>query len=106
MDRPDIPDFFIRNQKGGGGFDPDKFLGNNKFLIIILVLLFLILPNTVVLVGAGQRAVVFNRLTGMEKRVLPEGVQLIIPLVQEASIYSVREISYIFTNERTRSKSL
>lgn len=103
MDKPDIPDFFI-NPKGGSNFDPDKFLSKYKMVIIAIIVLFLVLPNIVILVGAGQRAVVFNRVTGMEKRVLEEGVQLVIPFIQEASIYNVREISYIFSDKPERSK--
>ena len=102
MDRPDIPDFFI-NPKGGG-FDPDKFLSKYKMIIIGALVVFLVIPNIVILVGAGQRAVIFNRVTGVEKRVLEEGVQLVIPFVQEASIYNVREISYIFSDKPERSK--
>lgn len=102
MDKPDIPDFFINPNKGG--FDPDQFLGRYKWMIIAAILIFLVVPNIIVLVGAGQRAVVFNRITGMEKRVLPEGVQVIIPLVQQAIIYNVREISYIFSDKSDRSR--
>ena len=103
MDKPDIPDFFT-NPRGGANFDPDKFLSKYKFIIIGIVVLFLVLPNIVILVGAGQRAVVFNRVTGIEKRVLEEGIQLVIPFIQEASIYNVREISYIFSDKPERSQ--
>ena len=104
MDRPDIPDFFINPKGGKNNFDPDKFLSQYKFVLIAIVVLFLVVPNLVILVGAGQRAVVFNRITGMEQRVLTEGVQLVLPFIQEASIYNVREISYIFSNKSERSK--
>lgn len=103
MDKPEIPDFFI-NPKGGNNFDPDKFLSKYKFIFISLIVLFLVVPNIVILVGAGQRAVIFNRITGMEKRVLAEGVQLIIPFIQSPTIYNVREISYIFSDKPERSK--
>ncbi|MDD9897595.1 MAG: prohibitin family protein [Candidatus Melainabacteria bacterium] len=105
MDRPDIPDFFnARNFNNSGGFDPDKFLGKNKWTILLVIALIFIVPNFVILVGAGQRAVIFNRVTGMEQRVLEEGVQLIIPLVQQATTYNVREISYIFSDKSARSR--
>jgi prohibitin 2 len=103
MDKPDIPDFFI-NPKGGNNFDPDKFLSKYKMFIIAALVIFLVIPNIVILVGAGQRAVIFNRITGMEKRVLAEGVQLVIPFIQDPSIYNVREISYIFSDKPERSK--
>lgn len=105
MDKPDIPDFFnARNFKNGGSFDPDHFLSKHKWTIFIIILLIFVVPNFVILVGAGQRAVIFNRITGMEKRVLEEGVQIIIPLVEQATTYVVREISYIFSDKSARSK--
>ncbi|MBT6843383.1 MAG: prohibitin family protein [Candidatus Melainabacteria bacterium] len=105
MDKPDIPDFFnARNFKNGGSFDPDDFLGKNKWTILIIIFAIFIVPNFVILVGAGQRAIIFNRVTGMEKRVLEEGVQIIIPLMQQATTYDVREISYIFSDKSARSK--
>lgn len=103
MERPDIPDFFI-NPKGGKDFDPDKFLSKYKMLIITVVVIFFVLPNLIILVGAGQRGVVFNRITGMEKRVLNGGAQFIIPFIQDPTIYNVREISYIFSDKPERSK--
>lgn len=103
MQRPDIPDFFI-NPKGGKDFDPDKFLSKYKMIIIAVVVIFFVLPNLVILVGAGQRGVVFNRITGMEKRVLNGGAQFVIPFIQDPTIYNVREISYIFSDKPERSK--
>jgi len=103
MDRPEIPDFFVRSG-GGNNFDPDKFLGKHKATIFVVILLFLTLPNLVVLVGAGQRAVIFNRVSGMEKRVLEEGVQLIIPVLEQATIYNVREISYLFSDKSDKTR--
>lgn len=85
-------------------FDPDDFLSQYKWTIIGILLLIFVIPNFVILVGAGQRAVVFNRVFGMEERVLEEGVQLIIPLVEQATIYNVREISYIFSDKVDRSR--
>ncbi len=105
MDKPDIPDFFnARKFKQGGDFDPDLFLSKNKWTIITLLVLIFVLPNFVILVGAGQRAVIFNRITGMEQRVLEEGVQFVIPLIQQTTIYNVREISYIFSDKTDKSK--
>ncbi len=85
-------------------FDPDDFLSQYKWTIIGILLLIFVIPNFVILVGAGQRAVVFNRVFGMEERVLEEGVQLIVPLVEQATIYNVREISYIFSDKVDRSR--
>jgi len=103
MDKPDIPDFFINPNKQYS-FDPDDFLSKYKWTLIVLVLAFLVVPNFLILVGAGQKAVIFNRITGMESRVLDEGVQFVIPFVNQTTIYNVREISYIFSDKSERSR--
>jgi prohibitin 2 len=103
MDKPDIPDFFINPNKQYS-FDPDDFLSKYKWTLIGLVLAFLVVPNFLILVGAGQKAVIFNRITGMESRVLDEGVQFVIPFVNQTTIYNVREISYIFSDKSERSR--
>jgi len=103
MDKPDIPDFFINPNKQYS-FDPDDFLSKYKWTLLVLVLAFLVVPNFLILVGAGQKAVIFNRITGMESRVLDEGVQFVIPFVNQTTIYNVREISYIFSDKSERSR--
>jgi prohibitin 2 len=103
MDKPDIPDFFINPNKQYN-FDPDDFLSKYKWTLIGVVIAFLVVPNFLILVGAGQKAVIFNRITGMESRVLDEGVQFVIPFVNQTTIYNVREISYIFSDKSERSR--
>lgn len=104
MSRPDIPDFFVNPKKFNSDFDPDQFFSKYKMIIFVIVVLVFIVPNMIILVGAGERGVIFNRITGIEKRVLPEGIQIIAPFIQEAKLYSVREISYIFSDKPNRSK--
>lgn len=98
MSKPDIPDFFVNPNKPNG-FDPDDFLSKNKITIILVLLGIFLLPNIFIIVGAGQKAVIFNRVSGMEKRVLSEGVQLVIPLLEKATVYDVRKINYVFDDD-------
>jgi regulator of protease activity HflC (stomatin/prohibitin superfamily) len=103
MSSPNFSDFFGSNNSNR--FDPDDFFGKHKIKIFSIVALFFVVPNLVILVGAGQRAVIFNRVIGMEQRVLEEGIQFVIPILQQTTIYNVREISYIFSNSAERSKN-
>ncbi|MBI2543454.1 MAG: prohibitin family protein [Candidatus Aenigmarchaeota archaeon] len=66
-----------------------KYLGMAIFLIIFLVLLF----NTVVIIGPGQRGVLleFGRVTG---EVYGEGLHIIIPIVHNVPIMDVRTQKY------------
>ena len=66
MSGPNFSDFFGSNNSNR--FDPDDFFGKHKIKIFIIVALFFVVPNLVILVGAGQRAVIFNRVIGMEQR--------------------------------------
>jgi len=65
--------------------------------LIVLIMLF----NTFMIVPAGHRAVVFNNLTGgLSAR--GEGLTLLLPLTQSATIYDVRTQTYTMskmTNE-------
>ncbi len=66
-----------------------------KFLIAlgVLAVLFLI-ANPFVLVGAGQRAVLFSLRGGTLSRQLGEGTHLIVPFVQKPVFYDVRTQTY------------
>ena len=105
MNNPNLSDFFNANNGGRGSFDPDDFLAKNKFKLATIVILIFILPNILVLVGAGQRAVIFNRVTGMQKRILEEGIQVVVPGLEQAVVYNVREISYIFSDDNGSERS-
>ncbi len=104
MGKPDIPDFFVNPKRFNSNFDPDQFLSKNKYLLLGIIFVLFILPNMFILVGAGKRAVVFNRITGMEKRVLEEGIQIVVPILEKATVYNVREISYLFSDKPERSR--
>merc|ERR1711916_39340 len=53
-------------------------------MVLLLLLLLLIL------VEGGQRAIVFNRLTGLRKTILGEGAHFVIPYFEWPYIYSIR----------------
>jgi len=70
-------------------------LNQYKFLIIpIVIFVFIFLSKTILIVNAGQRAVVFNSLTGVETRTLGEGIHLLMPGIQTPTLYSVRTETY------------
>lgn len=57
-----------------------KLLGGGIAVFVVIVVLFALLPFTVI--GAGERGVVFNRLSGVENRILGEGVHFRQPFVE------------------------
>lgn len=57
------------------------------FLILVFVLLAAV---PVAYVGAGQRGVIFNTLTGVEDRILGEGIHFRIPFIQSVHKMSVQ----------------
>ena len=56
--------------------------------IIALIILIAVFP--IVIVGAGQRGVIFNNFSGVENRILDEGLHFKIPFVQSVTTVSVR----------------
>lgn len=74
-------------------------------LIIPLVALVLILPFIwpFVLVGAGERAVIFNRFRGVQQNQLGEGLHTIIPWVQRATTYDVKAQTYTMSGNATEA---
>src|SRR3989344_4432218 len=71
----------------------NAFFGSKPLSKIILIgaTFFLILFfSPIVIVGAGQRGVVFNSYSGVEERILGEGTHLRIPIVESIISVSVR----------------
>src|SRR5437879_12652275 len=54
----------------------------SPLVIIAVVLVLLWVYSPFVIVGAGERGVVFNQLHGIEDKILPEGFSFIIPFVE------------------------
>lgn len=54
--------------------------------VTILILLFL----PIQIIGAGQRGVVFNIFSGVEERIMGEGVNWKIPIVEQVTVFDVR----------------
>lgn len=61
-------------------------LGFGIFLAVILF----IVAFPIVVIGAGQRGVVFNNVSGLENRILGEGVHFRVPFIEAVTKLSVR----------------
>ncbi len=70
------------------GFDPTQLIKWVIGIVVFVVIFFVI--NPLVIIGAGDRGVVFNRATGVEEKILGEGVHFRIPLVQSVVSMTVR----------------
>src|SRR5437879_10106574 len=62
----------------------------SPFVILAVVLILLWVFSPFVIVGAGERGVVFNQLHGVEQKILGEGRSFIIPVVQRVITIDVR----------------
>ena len=67
-------------------------------IAFLISFIFLFSGSLITTVPAGHVGVVFNLFGGVEKRVLSEGVNFLIPVVETAAIYDARKISYNFTD--------
>ena len=107
MPEIEVPDFFTRTPRQKQ--DLDNLLNWMKqfwgYLFVLLLLLFF-LSGAIVKVDAGERAVVFNIFGGVEKGVLGEGVHIILPLIQRAILYDVKQATYSFSSEDQNRQGL
>jgi regulator of protease activity HflC (stomatin/prohibitin superfamily) len=74
--------------------------------IFIAFLIFLAIAKPFIIVGAGERAVIFNRLTGIEKRQLTPGFNILVPFIQKPIIYDVRNQTYTMSGISTEGQYL
>jgi regulator of protease activity HflC (stomatin/prohibitin superfamily) len=65
-----------------------KLIGGGIALFIIIIIVIAMFP--IVVVGAGERGVVFNNASGIENRILGEGVHTRIPLVESVHTLSIK----------------
>lgn len=67
-------------------------------IAILISFLFIFSGSIIKIIPAGYVGVVFNLFGGVEKRVLHEGINLLLPIVETATIYDARKISYNFSD--------
>jgi prohibitin 2 len=69
---------------------------------VVLFALFFI-NQAYVLVGAGERAVIFNRFTGVQHDQLGEGLHLLLPWIQSPTVYDVKTHAYTMAASEAES---
>ena len=72
-------------------------------IAILISLVFIFSGSVIRIIPAGQVGVVFNLLGGVEKRVLNEGINILIPIVETVTNYDVRKTAYTFSDSFERS---
>jgi regulator of protease activity HflC (stomatin/prohibitin superfamily) len=72
--------------------------------IIGAVILVIMLLQGVKVIGAGERGVIFNAVTGMSPRILVEGMHLVIPFIEQITRYNVRVQTYTMTRSTNEGK--
>ncbi len=87
-------------------FKQGPFKNLSLGLIILIFIGIMFLSQAVLVVDAGQRAAIMNRFTGMEERVLGEGMHILIPGIQMPTVYSVRTETYTMASENDRSSGI
>ncbi len=85
-------------------FKSGPFKGMSIGLLFLIILAVIVLSKAILVVNAGERAVVMNKVTGVEKRTLGEGLHFLIPGIQEPTIYSVRTQTYTMAREGSRNQ--
>lgn len=73
-------------------------IGKLITLILIIAFVFLFIFKTYVVIHPGERAVVFNQLTG-NLRVIGEGFHFLIPFIETPTVYDVKVHTYTMSSK-------
>lgn len=74
-------------------------------MILGALLLFLLVFRPFVLVGAGERGVVFNRFSGVSRSELGEGLHVLVPWAQSVTLYDVKSQTYTMSAAQSEANS-
>ncbi len=66
-----------------------------KIGIGVAIFIAIIIINPIVIVGAGERGVVFSRLTGVQAEPMGEGINVVVPFVESVEMYDVKTKKYV-----------
>ena len=66
-------------------------------LAVLLFFVFIFSGAIVKVIPAGHLGIVFNLFGGVEKRVLHEGLNFVVPFIESVTEYDSRKVSYNFT---------
>lgn len=86
-----------------GSFQKPSWLSTGGIILGVIALI--VLFNSLVIVPAGHRLVVFNSFSGVEQRVLREGMNLLVPFIQSPIQYDVRTQTYNLSTVQERNRS-
>lgn len=67
-------------------------------IIAIVIVALIILKSSIHIVGAGERAVVFNTMSGVKDVTLHAGINFLIPFVDSPRSYDVRTRTFLFSD--------
>lgn len=70
---------------------------------VLITFIFLFSGSLIRIIPAGHVGVVFNLIGGVEKRVLQEGFNLVVPVLETVTTYDARKISYNFSDSYDRN---
>ncbi len=95
----------VTNSMGVETIVPSLEVQSGKALSIIgvSVVIFIIaatLVSGIVIIQPGHRGVVFNVFSGLSSNVLNEGLNIVIPVVNQVHIYDVRRQEYTMSGQR------
>ncbi len=83
-------------------FNSGKGKGLSVGIMIAVFIAIIIFSKAILIVSAGERAVIFNSFTGVEQRSLGEGFHLLIPGIQTPTVYNVRTQTYTMVSGDTK----
>src|SRR5687768_15719476 len=68
--------------------------------VVFVVMTF---ARSFIVVGAGERAVIFNQINGLQRGQIGEGLHFLLPFVQKPTIYDVKTQTYTMSGSQSES---
>jgi len=65
-----------------------------------------VISQSIYNVDAGHRAIIFNRLSGVQRKVMSEGTHILVPILQYPVFYEVRTRPRLVPHQKTGTKDL
>lgn len=67
-------------------------------MAVLISAIFIFSGSLINIIPVGHVGVVFNLFGGVEKRVLKEGINIVIPVIESVTVYEARKTAYNFTD--------
>jgi regulator of protease activity HflC (stomatin/prohibitin superfamily) len=103
---PGRPDWFPKNIPDLPKFNvnPRRFRFAPLLIVVAALVVLSFLSRCFVVVQAGERAVIFSKVSGVQRYQLSEGMHFNVPILWQPTVYDVKTLTYTMSGSATESQ--